>query len=137
MFQRDNYLKITLPNGNYRYGYIAEVHDHGMEIIVSFYEEGISKIGYDEAANQIIGYPVRDWDAYLTKIEKKLIPLVAQQLSTEAIARELNVTPSTIRTQIRTLRIKLHLEDRVQLICYCQGLMKKLDIWKLREPVKT
>lgn len=127
MFKTDDYLKIMAVNGDYRHGYISEVRDHGMEITVSFYEEGASKIGYDEAMDKLTGYPPRDWERFLTETEKKLIPLIAQQMTTTGIAADLKLSPSTIRSEIRTLRIKLQLEDRVQLIHYCQGLRRKLQ----------
>lgn len=123
----DTHIQILLPDGSCRFGYIQDTAAHGMEIVVNFYEEGASKIAFEEALDELDGFPSRDWKTFLTAKEKELIPLLASGLTIDVIASELYCTNSTIRSQIRNLRIKLQLENKIQLIHYCQGLLKKLN----------
>lgn len=123
----DTHIQILLPNGECRFGYIQNTAAHGMEITVNFYEEGVSKIAFEEAVDELQGFPLRDWKTFLTAKEKELIPLLASGLTIDEIANEVYCTNSTIRSQIRNLRIKLQLENKVQLIHYCQGLLKRLN----------
>ena len=126
-FNKGDFVQIVLPNGNYRFGYISEIADMGMTVAVQFYEEGANKIGFEEAMNTKAGNPPEDWASFLTYKEKEIVPLLAAGLSSKNIAERLCCTESTIRAQVRSLRIKLQLENKVQLVCYCEGLLKKLN----------
>jgi len=116
-----------MPNGDFRFGYISDIADMGMTIAVQFYEEGANKIGFEEAMNAKAGNPPEDWETTLTYKEKEIVPLLAQGMSSKNIADRLCCTESTIRAQVRSLRLKLQLDNKVQLVCYCEGLLKKLN----------
>lgn len=122
-FGKDSFVKIVGVSGNHHYGYIQEVKDRGFILIISLYEEGISAMEYEALAGTVIP----DWESRLTNTEKTIIPLLAQNLTTKKIAVELSVSPVTIRAQLRTLRLKLQLINRQQLIAFAQGLESKLN----------
>ncbi len=122
------YLKLVSPNGFYRYGYISKVLDKGYTLEITLFEESDSKIAFDEEEAISIGRPVIDYVSLLTEIEKRIVPLLAKGLDTKEIGVQLNrISPVTVRSHLRTLRIKLHLDDRNQLIAFCEGLNKKLN----------
>ena len=117
------FVKIVGVSGNYHYGYIQKVQEKGWILVVCLYEEGNSAIAYEEA----FGTMSRDWHTMLTETERKIIPLLAQNLSTKEVAAELSVSPVTIRAHLRTLRIKLQLDNRQQLIALAHGMNKHLE----------
>lgn len=127
-FSEDAFVKIVGTSGNYRYGYVKKVQERGFHLVICLHDEGDSAIEY-EAANQI---KTEEWDKILhdgqilSDSEKKLIPLLAQNLATKEIAAALSVSPITIRAQIRTLRLKLQLDNRQQLAALSVGLEKRL-----------
>lgn len=127
MLELNSHIRILLPDGSCRYGYIQTIAKYGMEVVISFYEEGLSKITYEESVDEISGCPLIDWKTFLTSKEQEIVPLLAANLPICKIASTLFCTESTIRSQIRNLRIKLQLENKVQLVYYCQGLLKKLS----------
>ena len=118
----DDFVKVTDKNGNYRYGYIEKVQEHGNIISVSFYEEGESKIRYDAEQAKVLGYLPADYTGFLSDVEKKVAALLAQCLQNKEIGEQLDISPVTVRAHVRTLRIKLHLENKNQLVAFCQGL---------------
>ena len=113
--KNDDYVKIVGVDGNYRYGYIAEILDRGFTLGISLFDEGESKIAYDAARNTRLGEAPMDYVSILTEAEKRIIPLLAIGLNTREIAEELSTSPITVRVQLRTLRVKLHLNNRAQL----------------------
>lgn len=121
-FRQDDYVKLMAPNGDYRYGYIEKSRSGGQLLLVNLDNEGASKIAFDSLADALTGKPLMHWENHLSETEKKLIPLLASEMSTQDIAIQLLIAPVTARSHIRTLRIKLGLEDRTQLIAYTQGL---------------
>ncbi len=120
--KRDDYVKITAVDGNYRYGYITEVLDKGFIVVISLFEEGESKIAFDAASDILGGQEPVDWVSILTEVEKRIVPLLAAGNNTNGIADGLSISPTTVRAHLRTLRIKLHLDDRAQLIAFSQAL---------------
>ncbi len=126
----DDCLQIIMADGNFRYGYVEKVMERGNKLVISLYEEGDSKLRFDslssgwELSFKASGHPT---DLVLTDIEKKLVPLVAKGLNSFKIAMALGVTAPTIRSQIRMMRIKLHLQNQTQLIALCQGLEDRLN----------
>ena len=129
--KKDDCLQIIMVDSNFRYGYVERILDRGNILIISLHEEGDSKLKFDsqstgwklsfEAANQ----ETKDFPLVLTEVEKKIAPLLARNFTTTQIAETLGVTPATIRVELRTMRIKLHLENKIQLIALCQGLQKE------------
>lgn len=128
-FSKSSYVKVVDTRGNYRYGFILESRDRGYTLIIDLNEEGLSKINYDEEYNLICGdHYVKDFNSLLTGTEKKLIPLLAKEMTTRQIAEHQEVSPITIRCQLNNLKGKLQLQDREQLCAYAQGLCAKLDL---------
>lgn len=120
--KKDDYVKIVGVDANYRYGYISEVSDRGYTLSISLFDEGESKIAYDAAYNVLTGQESIDYVSILTDNEKRIVPLLASGFNTNKIAEELSTSPITVRVQIRTLRIKLQLDDRAQLNAFSQAL---------------
>lgn len=121
-FSEDAFVKIVATNGNYRYGYIKKVEERGFHLLICLHEEGDSAIEYESASGAL----EPNWDKELTETEKKIIPLLSKNLTTKDVAADLSVSPITIRAHIRTLRIKLGLDNRQQLIAFAQGINKRL-----------
>ncbi len=119
-FLKDQFLILQSPNGEFRYGYVKEVIDSGWGVIVSMREEGESKIEFDAAR----GLP-RPQLCSFTDAEKKLLPLLAQHCTPNAIAAQLALSPVTIRSQVRTILNKLGLQTHVQLCTYAEGLVQR------------
>ncbi len=117
-FGKDSFIKLVGVSGNHHYGYIQEVKNRGFILIISLYEEGVNAMEYETAAGTV--FP--DWENQLTDTEKTLIPLLAQSLTTKQIATELSLSPVTIRAHIRTMRLKLQLVNRQQVVAFAQGL---------------
>jgi len=121
-FEKDCFVKIVNISGDYHYGFIQEVKARGYCLIISLEEEGDSAIEYEARAGTISS----DWETLLSPTEKTLIPLLAQNLKTNEIAAELSITPATVRSHIRTLRLKLQLLNRKQLVAFTQGVDKQI-----------
>ncbi len=120
-FSKDSFVKIVGTEGNHHYGYIQVVKDRGFTFIISLYDEGLSAMEYETATGTVIP----DWEYHLTDVEKSLIPLLAQNLTTKQIATKLSVSPVTIRAQIRTMQLKLQLVNRQQVVTFAQGLEQR------------
>jgi len=120
--KKDDYVKIVAVDGNYRYGYIEKIQDRGYILIINMFDEGISKISFDAAEATIVGQESIDYISLLTEAEKRIIPLLSVGYNTKDIAAALSISPTTVRAHLRTLRIKLHLDDRAQLIAFSRGL---------------
>ena len=124
-------LQMIMIDGNYRYGYVSDSREQGNVLEISLYDEGDSKLNFDAQAEgwtitfSANGQPA---DLVLTETEKKIVPLLAENLTSNQIAEALGVASVTIRTQLRTMRIKLHLQNKVQLVALCQGLENKLEV---------
>ena len=120
--KQDDYVKIVGVDGNYRFGYIQQVRDRGLELVISMFEEGKSKLAWDTAYEANLGIPPIDYVSLLTDVEKRIVPLLSCGYNTNEIAAELSISPTTVRAHLRTLRIKLHLDDRAQLITFSSAL---------------
>jgi len=125
--KKDEYVKIVATNGDYRYGYIERITDQGFILVVNLFEEGESKIAYDAAYDALVGKETIDWVASLTEVEKTVVPLLSIGFNTNEIAKKLSISPTTVRAHLRTLRIKLHLDNREQLIAFSQALNRMID----------
>ncbi|KKN48229.1 hypothetical protein LCGC14_0654910 [marine sediment metagenome] len=117
-----DYVLIGAVNGGYRYGYIADILDKGLTLVISLSEEGESKIAYDAAYNALTGQESIDYVSIITEVEKQIVPLLAAGYNTKEIAGEMSISPRTVRSHLWTLRIKLHLDDRAQLIAFSPAL---------------
>lgn len=117
-------MKVVGVNGDFRFGCVQETQEGGWVIVLSFNDEGLSKLNYDAGCG---GATAEDWSKELTPTEKNMIPLLALGLPTAQLAEAMRISPITVRAYIRLLRIKLGLENRKQLIAFAQGLKKA---WK-------
>ena len=120
--KKNDYVKIVGTNRIYRYGYIERVLDRGHAFIINLIDEGESKIAYDAEQAELLGEIPEDYTSLLSNIEKQVASLLAIGHNTNEISKEMNIQPTTVRAHVRNLRIKLHLDNRVQLIAICQGL---------------
>ena len=125
--KKDDYVQIVFINGNYRYGYISEILERGSLVGISLSEEGESKIAFDAARDTYLGKAPADYVSILTDVEKRIVPLLSKGHNTNRIADELSISPVTVRAHLRTLRIKLHLDDRAQLIAFSQALNTMIE----------
>ncbi len=126
----DDCLQVIMVDGNFRYGYVTETRERGNVLVISLYEEGDSKLRFDAmASGWELSFTATEepTDLVLTETEKKIVPLLAQDKTSFEIAEALGVAAVTIRAEIRTMRIKLHLHNKVQLVALCQGLEDKLN----------
>ena len=121
-FAEEAYVKIVGVSGNYHYGYIQKLTERGLHLLICLHEEGDSAVGYELES----GSMAADWDKMLTGTEKEIISGLASGLITKTIAENLSLSPVTVRSHIRTLRLKLQLDDRQQLIAFAQGMDKRL-----------
>ena len=124
--KKDEFVKIVATDESYRFGFIQEVAERGYILVISLYDEGDSKIAYDQDHNSIYGVDTPDYLELLSDIEKRIVPLLADRKSTNDIAAEMSLTASTVRTHLNTMKIKMQLKDRAQLSALCQGLVKTL-----------
>ena len=131
--KQDDYVKIVAIDGNYRYGYIEKIQERGSLLIINMFDEGISKIAYDEASDAICGQEPTNYISILTEAEKRIVPLLSAGYNTKDIATTLSFSPTTVRAHLRVLRIKLHLDDRAQLIAFSRGLDDMLKKQEGRE----
>lgn len=125
--KKDDYIRIVAVDGNYRYGYISEIIDKGFTLIISLFDEGESKVAYDAAAANLLGEEPVDYLSLLTDVEKKIVPLLSSRYNTREIAYSMSINPTTVRAHLRTLRIKLHLDDRAQLYAFAPALDSMLQ----------
>lgn len=122
-FSEDSFVRIVAPNGKYRYGYIQKVEEGGYHLTICMHEEGDSAVEYEAQSGALES----NWDEMLSDTEKQIIPLLAKGIKTKEIAEELSLAPITIRVHIRTLRFKLQLDNRLQLVAFSQGLANRLQ----------
>lgn len=131
--KRDDYVRISLPNGDYRYGYIERFEERGSIMVISLYDEGDSKIAFDAEASRIQGDEIPDYIGILTPHEKEVIPLLSRGCSSKEIACEMNIAQATVRAHLRMLRIKCRLDNRAQLCTMAPALQKMIEASNGRE----
>lgn len=125
--KKEDYVKVIAVTGDYRYGYIRETRDRGSILVIDLFDEGTSKIAWDNARGEILGIPSLDYVSLLTEAEKKVIPLLAMGLTNKEIAEHLSTSPVTVSSQLRTLRLKLQIETRPQLEAMSISINQKLN----------
>ncbi len=91
--KKDDYIKIVAVDGNYRYGYIEKIEERGLILVISLFDEGISKIAYDAASDAIVGQEPIDYLSLLTDAEKRIVPLLSAGYDTSDIATTLSTSP--------------------------------------------
>lgn len=121
-FAEEAYVRVVAVSGNYLYGYIQKVTEGGFHLLISLYEQGDSALAYETASGSL----VVGWEKMLSETEKAIISRLSLEISVKDIAAELSLSPSTVRSYIRTLRLKLQLDNIQQLIVYSQGMDKVL-----------
>jgi len=120
--KKDDYVKVVATDGNYRYGYIEKIQEKGFILVINLFDEGESKIAYDAAQDVIVGENPTDWVSILTEVEKRIVLLLSAGYNTNQIASGMNISPSTVRSHLQMLRIKLHLDNRAQLVAFSRAL---------------
>ena len=66
-FRQGDYVKLSIPNGDFCFGYVHTVTEKGFHINICMYDEGASKIGFDEEEDAVMGRPPPAWDSLLTE----------------------------------------------------------------------
>lgn len=122
----NSYVKITTPDGDYRFGFVEKTAEGGWHVVICMHEEGESKLGYEAEEFETVGEPPIDWEAVLTPTEKRMIPMLADGLANKEIGERLSLSPATVRVHTRNLRMKLQLDSRAQLVIYAQGLANRI-----------
>lgn len=128
--KKDDYLQLIMVDGNFRYGYVDKTLERGNVLVISLFEEGDSKLNFDKQSKgwELTFSATEEGNGLvLTETEKKLVPLLAQNLNSNEIADALGVAATTVRSEINLMRIKLHLQNKTQLVALCQGLADKLN----------
>ena len=126
-FKKDAYVKVVGVNGEYRYGYVAQVTESGWHVEICTHDEGDSKVGYDTEWAKSHGEQPVDVVGVLTATERRLLPLIAQGCTSKEIGCQMGLSPATIRSHMRTLRLRLQVENHAQLVVYAQGLRNAVD----------
>lgn len=122
-FAEEAFVKVVGVSGDYRYGYIQKITERGFHLLICFHEEGSSAIEYETAS----GSMAADWANMLSDNEKEIIGSLSRGLTTKEIADKLSISPVTVRGYILTLRLKLQLDNRQQLIAFAHGMNKQLE----------
>lgn len=120
----DSYVKVLFSTGEYRYGFIQETAEDEAHLVVCMHDEGESKVAFDREEAETAG-EVPFTTAFLPPAEQRLLPYLAQGMSTREIHGVTGQSPSTIRSHTRLLRARFGLETRQQLMVYAQGLVAK------------
>ena len=123
-FEEDSYVQVLAPNGDYRYGFILATNEEGQHLNICMHEEADSKVAFETATSSWNKQAPIGGSYRLSSQESRVLGLLSEELGTAAIAQLLHLTPSTIRAYLRTLRLKLHVETREQLVMVAQAVLK-------------
>lgn len=115
------------PNGDYRFGFVLATEEQGLHLTICLHEEGDSKLAYEDAADLSNEQAPIGWRHGLTSQEFRVLELLSKEPSTTKIARQLNLAPGTVRSHLRTLRIKLRADNRTQLVMFAQAVVKSVQ----------
>ena len=125
-FEEDSYVQVVAPNGDYRFGYVMDTAEQGQHLVVCMHDEADSKLAYESSVNHRTGQP--DGAQYgLTAQELRVLQLLSDELNTGQIAQELNLAPGTVRSYLRTLRIKVRADNRTQLVMVAKAMAQSLE----------
>ena len=125
-FEEDSFVQVVAPNGDYRYGYIQGVEEAGLHLTICMHEEAESKLAFEDATGRWNGQP--DGAQYgLSSQELRVLTLLSQESNTGQIAEQLHLAPGTVRSYLRTLRIKLRADNRTQLVMVAKAMVKSLE----------
>ncbi|ODC02278.1 hypothetical protein BFW38_00715 [Terasakiispira papahanaumokuakeensis] len=87
---------------------------HELDTLQSLQE--MLQLAVSQRAFELAPAPTEPIPAALTERETQLVPLLRQGLSNKAIARELGIAPSTVKTHLDHLYRKLGVNNRTELI---------------------
>lgn len=126
-FQEDCFVQVVAPNGDYRYGYVQGVKEEGWHLTICMHEEAESKLGFETATNIWNEQAPIGWQHGLTGHELHILTLLSKDPNTAKIAQEMDLAPGTIRGHLRTLRLKLRVDNRAQLVMVAQAVVKSMQ----------
>ena len=126
-FEKDSYVQVVAPNGDYRYGYVKATDEEGWHLTICMHEEGESKLAYEAATDLWNERAPIGWQHALTAHELHVLTLLSKDPNTGKIAHEMKLQPTTIRGYLRTLRLKLRVDNRAQLVMVAQAIVKSLQ----------
>ena len=125
-FEQDSYVQVVAPNGDYRYGFVQETAEQGLHLSICMHEEADSKLAFEDATGRWNGQP--DGAQYgLSAQESRVLQLVGEEIGTGQIAKKLNLAPGTVRSYLRTLRIKVRADNRTQLVMVAKAMAQSLE----------
>ena len=125
-FDEDSYVQVISPNGDYRFGFVLETAEQGYHLVICLHEEAESKLAYESATGRWNGQP--DGAQYgLSAQESRVLQLLGEEMDTGEIARELKLAPGTVRSYLRTLRIKVRADNRTQLVMVAKAMVQPLE----------
>ncbi|OFW59022.1 MAG: hypothetical protein A2W01_09805 [Candidatus Solincola sediminis] len=88
----------------------------GVPLVSSAITKKLVNILYPKSAQQTAPFPGKEEMPQLTDREREVMHLVTKGYSNKALAKELDISISTVKTHIRNIFRKLGIEDRAQAI---------------------
>ncbi len=88
----------------------------GVPLVSSAITQKLVNILYPKSGQQNAPFPGKDEMPLLTDREREVMHLVTKGYSNKAVAKELEISISTVKTHIRNIFRKLGIEDRAQAI---------------------
>ena len=125
-FEEDSFVQVVAPNGDYRYGYIKATDEDGWHLTICLHDEADSKLAFEAKADWNNDQAPIGWQYGLTVHEVLVLTLLSKDPRTWWIAGQLNLQQTTIRGYLRTLRLKLRVENRAQLVMVARAIVKSM-----------
>ena len=126
-FKQDSFVQVVAPNGDYRYGYVKATDEDGWHLTICMHEEAESKLAFEGSPDHWDGQASIAKQYGLAAKEIRVLKALSQDPKTSSIAKQLNISPGTVRTHIRVLRLKLRVDNRAQLVNVAQAIMKSVE----------
>jgi DNA-binding NarL/FixJ family response regulator len=90
----------------------------GVPLVSSAITQKLVKVLYPKSDQQDFPFPDKADTPFLTNREREVLYLVTKGYSNKAVARELSISISTVKTHLRNIFRKLGIEDRAQAIIH-------------------
>ena len=126
-FKRDDLVKLVGPTGDYRYGYVQESTDGRRHLLLCLHDEGDSMIAFEAQAERRGGGMPPHLQNHVSEAELQVVERLAEGLPNRDIAERLALSQATVRTYVRTLRLRFGLQTRAQLATYAVGFLNQLE----------
>lgn len=90
----------------------------GVPLVSSAITQKLVKVLYPKSGQLDVPFPDKEDTPLLTDREREVLHLVTKGYSNKAVARELSISISTVKTHLRNIFRKLGIEDRAQAIIH-------------------